>query len=255
MERYVILVETTPELWENIRTENKRHGKQIEVHQSIVRPLAKRGFAFQEYDYMFAANVLLDQAKNILSHEGSRETRFQLKDFWDTVKNNFYPFRQVDAMLNTDRQVLVFYTVYDIRDVDDYVDKAVRYRQQMGYNDKVYVCRIRLSHDGTEKLDKWYDYLITCSGDWDFMLKDIELAMEDYIEHDIFLEPRNSKPKQQKDDLSEVVESTSWYVQCNDNKSDTSTFNPFYPNIDWKQYEFPKPKIGDLMWTTYEFSI
>ena len=250
MDRHVILVETTPTLWENIQVENRRRGQQIDIKQTVSRPLAKRGFSYQEYDYTFAAKAVLDYTKSVLGHDGVYQHRFQLEDFWTTIKNNFHVFRQVDAMMSTDKQILIFHTVFDVKEIDDYVSKAANYRQQMGYNDNVQICRIRLSHDGNETLDKWYDYLITCSGDWDFMLKDLDVAIEDYIEHDVFLEPREAK-KREKDEtpITKILKEIN-------KESIVESFNPFGPRGDWKQYEFPKPKPGEIYyWMNTEYTI
>ena len=248
MDRYIVLVETTPELWEMAQDETKRN-TDPDYRSVIGRTISRKGFTLMEHDFAFTPAVLLNQAKNLMSHDGSRQARFQLQDFWLTIKGNFYPYRQIDTFLNTDKQFLVFYTVFDVQALNEYVEKAVDYRRAMGYNDKVEVCRIRLSHDGSEQLTKWHDYLITCSGDWKLLKEDLKLALEDYIEHDVFLEPRNQKPQAIKveDDMEEILEKTSWYKP-------QPFFNPFAQGWDWRGIEYPPPKQGDIYWmkTSYE---
>ena len=257
MDKYIILVETTPQLWERIRQANKNNPKPINIRQQLLHELSSRGFTFVEHDFMGVPGILLDRAQDIMAQPGAVQPRFMLEDMWKTIKSDFYPYRKIDECLNLNRQVLVFYTVFDRDEILQYINHAYKYHEQMGYIRNMKICNIRLTHDAIEEIQDGYDFLISCTGDYKFLGEDLGLAVDDFIRHDIFNEPRSNETvtKMKENAMDEILKTTTWYIKKAPQEYPTSKWNPFALGFDWRNIEFPPPKIGDITYAYDKYKI
>lgn len=251
MERYILLVDVSPELWERMYERDTGCCGLVNIRKRISSDVQRYGFSFVDHDFMEAPALLVNRAADIMPIGKAIHLQYQLKNFWESVKQCYYPYRKIDMCLNTNRQFLVFYTVYDSDEIYCRINKSCKYHEAMGYIRDKLICRMRLTHDPNEIIPKGYDYLIACTGDWKFLEEDIGLAIEDFILHDILKEPRNANKEPTKEDMDEILKTTTWYGE----RKNVNPFNPFTPGFDWRGFEYPPPKYGQISYTIDQYKI